>query len=165
MSSSDYIYLQGIHGTKASIKMPELSSWRDSTRVSINKAELVFKVASDSIEISKYPLPYRLELVAVDKKGKKHFLRYSSYAGNIPNGLLNFKEKTYSFHIPEFLQDVADKKVSFSHFELATGTIEQRRSASGIASYPRDAKNTPSRAVLYNSGKYKPTLKVTYTKY
>ncbi len=165
ISSSDYLYLQGIHGTKASIKMPDLNSWKDSTRVSINKAELVFKVASDSVEISKYPLPYRLELVAVDNEGKKHFLRYSSYAGNIPNGLLNFKEKTYSFHIPEFLQDIADKKVTFNHFELAAGTVEQRQSLSGVTSYPGDAKNTPSRVILYNSGKYKPTLKVTYTKY
>ncbi len=165
MNTPDYVYLQGIHGTKANIKMPDLNAWKDSTRVSINKAELVFKVASDSVEISKYPLPYRLELVAVDKEGKKHFLRYSSYAGNIPNGLLNFKEKTYSFHIPEFLQDIADKKVSFRHFELATGTVEQRQSLSGVTSYPGDAKNNPSRVILYNSGKYKPTLKVTYTKY
>lgn len=160
-SSSDYIYLQGIHGTKATLKMPQLSTWKDSTNISINKAELTFKIAVSSIEAKKHPLPYRLELVAVDKKGKKTFLRYSTYFGSVPNGLLNAKDYTYTFHIPEFLQSLSEGKNTFDYFELSTGSIEKRNK--GI--YPGDAKNTAARVVLYNSGEKKPSLNVTYTKY
>lgn len=164
-TSSQYIYLQGIHGTKAIIEMPELQSWKDSTKVSVNKATLTFKIATDSTEAKKYPLPYRLELAAVDKEGKKSFLLYSSNSGNVPNGLLNAKDYIYTFHIPEFLQNIVDGKVTFDHFELSTGAIEQRVTSSGGRTYPTDAKNTAARVILFNEGEHKPKLKISYTKY
>ncbi|PVX49929.1 uncharacterized protein DUF4270 [Balneicella halophila] len=166
LTSSEYIYLQGIHGTKAKIQMPELRTWKDSTQVSINKAQLNFNIAIDSLERTKYPLPYRLELLAVDKNGDKIPLRYNSSFGNIPTGLLDLSTNTYTFEIPELLQMIIDNEFDFDYFELSTGTIEQRLSGSNErTSYPGDAKNSVSRAILHNSGEKKPTLKVTYTHY
>lgn len=160
-SNTEYIYLQGIHGSKAKIEMPELAAWKDSTRVSINDAKLVFKIAIDSIEAKKYPLPYRLELAVVNGEGEKTFLRYSSYSQSIPNGILDSEAYTYTFNIPEYLQNLVEGKDSFSHFELSTGTIEQRTTGN----YAGDARNAAARVVLHNAGENKPTLKVTYTKY
>lgn len=163
LSSENSIYLQGIHGTKGKIEIPELSSWKDSTRVSINSAELVFKIATTEAEVKKYQLPYRLELVMVDKKGKKTPIRYASSQSGIPvpTGFLDVKNRIYTFQISDLLQDIVDNKKDFDYFELSTGNIELRQNGN----YPGDAKNSAARVVLHKTGANKPMLKVTYTKY
>lgn len=168
-SNKDNIYLQGVRGTKARIDMPEINQWKDSTNVSINKAELVFQIAVDSDAAKKYPLPSRLELVAVDKDGKREFLNYSAQLATIPNGLLNLKDKVYSFHIPEYLQRIVKKKTTLDHFEISTGSLSARiisdRNGRRQVFAPVSSKDVADRVVLHNSGDKKPALKITYTKY
>ncbi len=118
------------------------------------------KIATDTTEIKSYPLPYRLNLAAVDKSGKKTNLRYT-VNGQYLSGLLNAKEYTYTFHITEYLQDIVDGKQTFDHFELSAGNTELL----GRTLQPIDGKNTASRVVLHNAGEHKPVIKVAYTNY
>ncbi len=170
LTTNDKIYLQGLHGTKAKIEMPDLSQWEDSSRISINKAELIFKVAENKTEIKNYPLPLRLELKVVDKNGSMKNLNYSSLGGNGIIGLLNPENNTYTFQIPEYLQSIVEGKSTFGHFEIGVSGVEERRiiGNSGrqeLIFYPVNSKNIPARVILYGDGENKPILNVTYTKY
>ncbi len=171
LATTDKIYLQGLHGTKAKIEMPNLSQWKDSTRISINKAELIFKVAEDKTEIKNYPLPLRLELKVVDKKGDTKNLNYSSLGGrNSIIGLLNPENNTYTFQMPEYLQSIIEGRNTFSHFEIGVSGVEQRMmiGANGrqeLVFYPVNSKNIPARVILYSNGENKPIFNVTYTKF
>ncbi len=160
-SSQDKIFLQGLHGTKAKLELPDLKNWKDSTRVSINKAELVFTVAQSDDQIKDYSLPESLELKVIKKKENARLVKFM--------GILNPKKKTYTFQISEFLQSIIEGN-DFEYFEVGVGGIEQRLVAGSGGKqeqvlYPIDAKNIASRVVLFKSGVNKPQLKVTYTKY
>ncbi len=159
-NANNYIYLQGIKGSKAIIESPDLKSWAGLAKKNINKAFLRVKIATDTIEAKKYPLPYRLNLAAVDEDGKKTNLRYT-VNGQYLGGLLDAKEYTYTFYITEYLQDIVDGKQTFDHFELSAGNTELL----GRTLQPIDGKNTASRVVLHNAGEHKPVIKVAYTNY
>lgn len=163
------IYLQGIHGTKGIVNIPSISAWKNMNRVSINNAELVFKakVFEDGVDTKKYPLPKRLELVAVDADNKKEFLNYTNISGErTANGILNTQDSTYTFFIPEYLQQIVDGKKTYKHFEISTaGIVLKTGSDQQVISYSDDAKNSPARAIIFNYGEHKPTLNVVYTKY
>ncbi len=169
IKANDKIYLQGIHGTMAKVEMPDLNNWKNYTNISVNNAKLVFTVATSEEEAKKYPLPQRLSLAVVDTNGKRTFLNYATSAGMKLSGLLDSKERTYAFYIPEYLQKVVDGKVNFDHFELSIGGVELRPEVQSggkrFVFYPLDSKNIPARVVLHNKGEHKPKLKVTYTKY
>lgn len=166
---NENIYLQGIHGTKVKVKMPFLDEWKNKESISINKAELVFKVATDEEEAKKYALPQRLALSVIGKDGKRRFLNYSSLSGAGLNGLLNSKDRVYTFQIPEYLQNIVEGKENYDYFELSVSGMEQRwvmrNGERKLVLFPVDAKNIPARVVLYGSGENEPKLNVTYTKY
>lgn len=171
-SDNTNIYLQGIHGTKGIVKVPSVASWKNAKRVSINNAELVFKAKTlaNGVDVEKYPLPRRLELIAVDTDDKKEFLGYTNISGQrTANGLLNPTDSTYTFFIPEYIQQIVDGKKTYKHFEISTAEIILRQETQGrtvrMVSYPDDAKNSPARVIIFNSGENKPKLNVVYTKY
>ncbi len=155
-----HIYLQGILGSKAIINASNLKNWADSTKKNIDKAFIEFKIATDSTEIKEYPLPYRLNLIAIDKDGKKINLRYA-VGGQYLSGLLNIDTYSYTFYITEYMQDIVDGKQTFDHFELFVGDVNYEQGKF----YPIDGRNTASRVVLHNSGENKPVVKIAYTNY
>ncbi len=159
-NNNEYIYLQGIKGSKAIINSSGLKKWAGATKKNINKATLEVKIATDTTEIKSYPLPYRLNLAAVDENGKKTNLRYT-VNGQYLSGILSLNSYSYTFYITEYLQDIVDGKRTFDHFELSAGNIELM----GKRVQPTDGKNTASRVVLYNSGEHKPVIKIAYTNY
>ena len=101
------IYIQPTGGLKSYITIDDLGSWRDSSNVSINKAELVFQVDTIESDIEKYPPPSQLVLTFLSKDSVEYRpLDYFFYPA-FHDGYLR-SDYTYHFNITQHMQRVID---------------------------------------------------------
>lgn len=107
------IYLQTTGGLRTKILIPNLGTWKDSTNIAINKAELIFQVDSTVTDLTKLLPPEQLifSAIGVDDKGNeiKYFPKDLTFSKLYYNGTYNSKDKTYRFNIANHMQQVIDK--------------------------------------------------------
>lgn len=111
------LYIQSTGGLQSKLYLPFLDSWKDSARISVNKAELIFTVDTLASEHKKYPLPDQLFLTYIDDKGKEYLPRDYSFLPLYYGGYL-FADKTYRFNITQHLQSIIDGDTRNNGFYL-----------------------------------------------
>lgn len=106
------IYLQTTGGLKTKLYIPTLANWRDSSKVAINQAELIFQVDTIASDTAKYKLPEQLVLsvIGVDSIGnpKEYLPSDLSFSQAYYGGTYNKEDKTYRFNIAKHMKEVID---------------------------------------------------------
>ncbi|MFH1321741.1 MAG: DUF4270 domain-containing protein [Bacteroidota bacterium] len=146
----DSVYVQGMSGLKTFISFPYLSSWVNSGKIVVNKAELVLTVEENTY--NEYAPPYKLTLAAIDESGQIHFLpddeifEGASYFG----GAYDSGKNQYTFNIARHI-----------HAILNEGQIDH-----GLYLLVAGSSVNASRAILKGGGSAasKMKLNLTYTK-
>ena len=101
------IYVQATGGLKARILIEELSSWRDSVNIAINKAELIFQIDTIASQVKKFPPPLQMLFTVVDSLGKEFLPKDYVFNPSFYGGGLR-KDYTYHFNITQHVQEVID---------------------------------------------------------
>lgn len=114
------IYVQPTGGLKSKIVIDELSSWRDSANVAINKAELVFQIDTLVSEVDNYPPPSQLLFTFINDEGEENLPADYWFDPIFYGGFLNTRDYTYRFNITQHLQQIIDGQVQNDGFFLTT---------------------------------------------
>ena len=104
-TADSLIYVQSTGGLKSKIHLPGLENWRDSSKIAINKAELIFQVDTTASDFRKYPLPNQLLLTYVDESGVETLPRDHAFYPLYYGGYLQ-SDFTYRFNITQHLQSI-----------------------------------------------------------
>jgi hypothetical protein len=104
-TADSLIYVQSTGGLKSKIHLPGLENWRDSSKIAINKAELIFHVDTTASDFRKFPLPNQLLLTYVDKNGVETLPRDHAFFPLYYGGYLQ-SDFTYRFNISQHLQSI-----------------------------------------------------------
>jgi hypothetical protein len=104
------IYLQSLGGTAATIRLPFISDLVSKLgNVSINKAELIIPVLTDSAEKADYGIPSQLGLRAINSEGEESLLPDDpSVLGLVGyfGGKYSNESNAYIFNIGNYIQDL-----------------------------------------------------------
>jgi hypothetical protein len=111
------IYIQSTGGLKSKLIIPGIETWKDSTRVAINKAEVIFQVDTTASDFRKYPLPSQLLLTYVDNNGRETMPRDHSFYPAYYGGFL-MSDYTYRFNITQHMQSIIDGQNNNNGFYL-----------------------------------------------
>nr|WP_321354346.1 DUF4270 domain-containing protein [uncultured Draconibacterium sp.] len=105
---SDLIYVQPTGGLKSRITVSGLESWKDSTNMGINKAEIIFHVDTIASDIHNYPPPSQLMFTFVAPDEEEY--RPIDYFFNplFYGGVLDTSDYTYTFNITQHVQRIID---------------------------------------------------------
>jgi hypothetical protein len=134
------VYVQATGGLKARILIDELSSWKDSVNVGVNKAELVFQIDTIASQVDKFPPPNQMLFTVVDSTGVErlpvdYVFNPSFYGGTLRS------DYTYRFTVTQHLQRIIDGLAKNNGFYLVPAVknseanrtvIKGSTSASGI---------------------------------
>ena len=113
------IYIQSTGGIQSKIYFPSLDSWKDSTSIAINKAEVIFKVDTLASDFRKYPLPFQLFLTYLDDKGNEYLPKDYSFNPTYYGGFL-YSDYTYRFNITQHMQSIIKGETGNNGFYLTT---------------------------------------------
>lgn len=157
------IYLQSLGGTVADIKIPYISKLiEDLGRVSINKAELIIPVLTDSIEQSEYKIPDQLGLRIVNTEGEESYIHDDplvlplvGYFG----GTYDDETEAYRFNIGNYIQSLINGE-EYNDLRLFAGTLNE---STRLLSYNITGANRVVLASGSNSNN-KIRLNIFYTK-
>lgn len=118
------IYIQSTGGLKSKIFIDELTGWKDSVRIGINKAELIFQIDTLASQVHRFPPPARLFIQYLDASGVPKIPSDYAFSPTFYNGILNKTDWTYHFNITQHLQNITAKKennmIPNLGFELST---------------------------------------------
>lgn len=107
VEQEEYLYVQPTGGLKSYITIDGLESWRDSTNISINKAELVFQVDTIASNIDYYRPPSQLILTFLATDSAEYRPIDYFFHPVFHDGYLR-ADYTYHFNITQHLQRVID---------------------------------------------------------
>lgn len=99
------LYIQATGGIQSKLYLPFLDGWKDSTQITVNKAELIFSVDTLASDYRKYPLPEQLLLTYIDDEGNEYLPRDYSFSPLFYGGYL-LSDQTYRFNITQHLQSI-----------------------------------------------------------
>ncbi len=106
VNEDSLIYIQTLGGLRTKVNLPNLDTWKDSSNIIINKAELIFHVDTVASDLDQYQLPSIIFLKALDENGDDYFpidfLTYNAIYG----GSYVDTDATYSFNITSHLQQI-----------------------------------------------------------
>ncbi len=129
LSSDTLLYLQGMSGLMAKIKIPYLSTLKDSATIAIVKAELIIPV-EDFYDVTMYKTPAKLLLVSYNSSGTYDFLLDYFLGSSYFGGTYNESDKTYRFNISRYAQQLVDQ--TRTDFGLALFVSDNRVSANRL---------------------------------
>jgi hypothetical protein len=101
------IYVQATGGLKSRILIDNLSSWKDSVNIAINKAELIFQIDTVASQVKKFPPPLQMLFTVVGADGKEFLPKDYVFNPSFYGGGLR-KDYTYHFNITQHIQEVID---------------------------------------------------------
>jgi len=114
------IYVQTTGGIRSKINIPNLGIWAkmipdmandpDTTHLTINKAELIFKLDTAFSQPWLYRPSEQLVLAAIDSIGKTYLPADHTYSAAYYGGTYNIIDRTYRFNIAQHIQDIINKK-------------------------------------------------------
>lgn len=144
------IYIQATGGLKSKIHIDDLASWKDSTDMAINKAQLIFQVDTLASDVENYPPPSQLLFTVVNEDGEEFLPIDYVFDPDYYGGALDTEDYTYRFNITQHLQQIIDGSADNYGFFLT----------------PANKNNEANRVVLKGS-KSKTGIKfvVTYSKF
>lgn len=102
------IYVQSTGGLKSKIYIDDLSLWKDSVNIAINKAELVFQIDTLASEVEKYPPPRQLLFTVLDEEGREFLPADYMFSPVFYGGAMNPNDYTYKFNITQHIQQIID---------------------------------------------------------
>ena len=124
------IYLQTSGGLRTKILIPNLGIWSklipglandpDTARLTINKAELIFKLDTMQSEPFKYRPSEQLVFSAIDADGKTYLPSDYYFSPSYYGGGFNVLDQTYRFNITQHVENVIKKKKGNYGFYLET---------------------------------------------
>lgn len=153
------IFIQGLAGLKAKIQIPYLQHLADSGAISINKAELTFKVNGSPAfyDNTKFPTPPRLILDGINETGSQVPLAESADPFTY-GGVFNTTTGEYVFNIPYTAQKIVSK--TYNNYSFLLSIFQYQL-------YPVIIRQqNPGRVVICGSkhGAFPIKLRVWYTK-
>lgn len=154
LNPDSLIYIQTTGGLKSKIFIPELTGWKDSVNIAINKAELVFQIDTVASVVKKYQPPTQLLFLYLDETNQQLLPVDYSFSPSFYGGFLNKTNWTYTFNITQHMQKIASKDENVRKpnlgFELTTFN-----------------KNSEASRVVLKGSKSKTGVKlvITYTKF
>jgi hypothetical protein len=114
------IYVQTTGGIRSKINIPNLGIWAkmipdmandpDTTHLTINKAELIFKLDTAFSQPRFFRPSEQLVLAAIDSIGKTYLPADHTYSAAYYGGTYNIIDRTYRFNIAQHIQDIINKK-------------------------------------------------------
>ena len=120
------LYIQPTAGLKSKIYIDDLVNWRDSSKIVINKAEMIFQVDTIASDFKKYSPPTKLLLTFVDDKGGNYLPIDYAFSPTFYGGYL-LTDYSYRFNVTQLFDSYrkwseADKKyaLDIKHFYLTT---------------------------------------------
>ncbi len=153
------LFLQGLSGVKVKLKIPHLLNFVKDKPISVNQAEIRFKIDMGISSIdSKYYPPSRLAILAMDSLSNEIFtydqinsLDFARYGGKYDSGT-----QEYVFNISRDIQKIMNGEKKNYGFYLVV--------ADGDPAYAARRDDRAERIVLGGtSSLYKPVFKITYT--
>jgi len=114
------IYVQSTGGLKSRILIEDLSAWKDSVNIGINKAELVFQIDTIASEVDKFPPPAQLLFTVVNENGEEFLPIDYLFSPAFYGGSLNEEDYTYRFNITQHMQQIIDGDAENYGFFLTT---------------------------------------------
>lgn len=107
------LFLKGFASTKIKIKIPSLKNLADSHRVSINRAEIAFKIDptfATSGGTKQYAVPSGLSLLALDSLGKVALVTDQTTSGDLNRygGYFDAATNSYIFNIMRHVQQIVN---------------------------------------------------------
>ena len=122
------IYLQSLGGTVADIKFPHIDNLiEDLGRVSINKAELIIPVLTDSIEQTEYEIPGQLGLRSINTEGEEIIIPDDpSVMGLVGyfGGEYDDEINAYKFNIGNYIQHLVNGN-EYNDLRIFVGTYNE----------------------------------------
>jgi hypothetical protein len=122
------IYLQSLGGTAANIRLPYINNLiSELGNVSVNKAELIVPVLTDSSEQTEYEIPSQLGLRAVNDEGEQSILPDDpSVLGLVGyfGGKYDDEIEAYRFNIGNYIQDLVEGGV-YNYLRLFVGSYNE----------------------------------------
>lgn len=103
---NEKVYIQPLAGINGVIEFPFLQDLKKDGPIAINKAELVLKVEEGTND--KYATPGRFVLFREDSLGRITALPDAILGSLYQGGVYNSTDKTYTFNIAIYLQDIID---------------------------------------------------------
>jgi hypothetical protein len=114
------IYVQSTGGLKSKIYIDDLSLWKDSVNIAINKAELVFQIDTVASEVEKYPPPRQLLFTVLDEEGREFLPADYMFSPVFYGGAMNPNDYTYTFNITQHVQQIIEGEAENLGFFLTT---------------------------------------------
>jgi len=105
---SDLVYVQPTGGLKSRITINGLESWKDSTNMGINKAEIIFHVDTTESDIHNYPPPNQLMFTFEAPDGEEYRPIDFFFNPLFYGGVLDTSDYTYTFNITQHVQRIID---------------------------------------------------------
>lgn len=144
------VFVQSMGGLTARIQFSDLSKWRDSVPVVINKARLVFPVERLDATAATFSLPASLILLTKNDKGQFETISDYDFGSNYFGGSYNLETKSYAFNITNHLQKFIQRKIDEVDLYLLVN----------------DIATTANRVVLTSGNHSNPIrLEITYHKF
>ena len=154
------IFLKGVGGTKAVIRLPYLKNYSSSEPIAVNRAEFIFKVDQSFISATgKYEPPLQVSLVAIDGAGKEVFIKDQFYSEQKFGGAYDPLNKQYVFNIARHVQDIMSGKLENYGFYLVVANPDRN--------YVVRRDDKAERVVFggLDNSFYKPTFRLTYVRF
>lgn len=122
------VFLKGLGGTKAVLRLPFLKNYSDSCPIAVNRAELIFKVdPTFASTIGTYDAPPQISLVALDAAGKEIYVKDQFYSNDILKfgGTYDAVNKQYVFNISRHVQDIVSGKLENYGFNIVVANTDK----------------------------------------
>ncbi len=144
------IYVQATGGLKSKIYIDGLTTWKDSSNIAINKAELIFQIDTIASDFRNFWPPSQLILTALDESGKEFLPKDYFFSSTYYGGYLR-SDYTYRFNIAQHLQELIEEK-SLENLGFYLSPL---------------VKNSEANRVVLKGSKSRPGIKlvVTYSKF
>lgn len=138
--SDSLLYIQSTGGLQSKVYLPFLEGWKDSSRIAINKAELIFTIDTTASNYRKYPLPTQLFLTYINDDGQEYLPKDYSFLPAYYGGYL-YGDYTYRFNITQHMQSIMEGETENHGFfltpnnknsEMRRAVLKGTSSAAGV---------------------------------
>jgi len=170
----DGLFLKGLGVSKVKVLIPFLKNYSDSFKVSVNRAEVVFKVEPSFYHGVGYKPPVKLCLLPIDSLGRETFALDQTNATDAAryNGKYDETTDSYTFNIARQVQAILSGKTKNYGFYLVVADADNlltyknyySGSSKELLLVKRD--NYGDRVILAGSysGSIRPVLNLSYVK-
>ncbi len=156
------VFLKGVAGAKAVIRLPYIKNYSDSSRIAIGRAEFVFKVDQAFASVGgKYDAPLQISLVAIDDNHHELYVKDQYYYSDLIRfgGDYDADNKQYVFNVARHLQDIVDGKITNNGFYLVVANPDKAEVTRRDVESDRVVLGGPKNSL------YKPLFKLTYVRF